>query len=194
MAAKATALSGKQAGTQAKVATAESWRTKGWALLRITFGLIWAIDAWFKWQPDFIQNFVSYVTSALDGQPPAVQAWIHFWEYTVRTDPTVFAYIVALAETALAISLIFGFLSNVGYAGGILLAFVIWSTAEGFGGPYMPGSTDIGAAIIYMLVFVALFLASAGLYWGVDRSLTPRLGRFGYLASGTLSKDTDKRR
>jgi hypothetical protein len=30
------------------------WRLTGIGLLRIAFGLVWAIDAWFKWQPDFI--------------------------------------------------------------------------------------------------------------------------------------------
>jgi nitrite reductase (NO-forming) len=36
---------------------------------------------------------------------------------------------------------------------------MIWATAEGFGGPYQSGSTDIGAAIIYSFVFVALLIA-----------------------------------
>ena len=66
---------------------------------------------------------------------------------------------------------------------GILLSVVIWTTAEGFGGPYTADSTDIGAAIIYVLVFAGLFLASAGLYWGVDRYLAPLLRRFKFLAS-----------
>jgi len=38
------------------------------AILRIAFGLVWAVDAWFKWQPDFINNFSSYLTGSLDGQ------------------------------------------------------------------------------------------------------------------------------
>jgi hypothetical protein len=67
---------------------------------------------------------------------------------------------------------------------GVLLAVVIWSTAEGMGGPYQAGSTDIGAAIIHVLVFAGLFLSSAGLYFGLDRGLTPLLGRLGFLASG----------
>lgn len=34
-----------------------SWRFRGIGVLRILFGLIWAVDAWFKWQPDFIRPF-----------------------------------------------------------------------------------------------------------------------------------------
>jgi nitrite reductase (NO-forming) len=68
---------------------------------------------------------------------------------------------------------------------GILLSVVIWATAEGFGGPYTAGSTDIGSAIIYVLVFVGLFLSSAGLYYGLDRILDPILGRWSFLGSGS---------
>src|SRR6266700_3293989 len=161
------------------------WRLKGMGILRIVFGLIWAVDAWFKWQPDFIHNFTSYLNGSLDGQPATVQAWINFWINIVKVDPHFFAYLVAIGETAVAIGLIFGLLSNLTNIVGILISVVIWATAEGFGGPYVAGSTDIGAAIIYVLVFAGLFLANAGLYYGVDRYVTPLLGRLGFLASGS---------
>ena len=105
----------------------------------------------------------------------------------VKVDPHTLALIVAVAETALAVALIFGVLSNMAYAGGILLGFVIWTTAEGFGGPYVAGSTDIGTSIIYILVFVGLFLSQAGLHLGFNRHVTPMLGRWGWLASGPCS-------
>ena len=157
----------------------------GIGILRIAFGLVWAIDAWFKWQPDFINNFSSYLTGSLDGQPGWVQAWIHFWINIVKVDPHVFAHLVA-------IGLIFGLFSNLTYIAGVLLSVVIWTTAEGFGGPYVAGSTDIGAAIIYVLVFAGLFLSSAGLYLGVDRYLAPLLGRFTFLASGARNLPASK--
>ncbi len=85
---------------------------------------------------------------------------------------------------AVAIGLIFGLLSNLTDLVGILLTVLIWTTAEGFGGPYQAGSTDIGAAIIYTLVFVGLFLARAGWYYGVDWRFGSLLGHFSFLASG----------
>ena len=163
-----------------------SWRMKGIGVLRIIFGLVWAVDAWFKWQPDFINNFSDYLTGTLEGQPPAVQWWISFWINIIKVDPHVFAHIIAISETALAVGLIFGVFSNLTNLGGILLAVVIWSSAEGFGGPYVPGSADIGSAIIYALVFAALFMSNAGLVMGLDRWLTPKLGRWGILASGPI--------
>jgi len=166
----------------------EPWRAQALGILRIVFGLAWAIDAQFKWQPAFQIGFVKYLTGALDGQPSLVKAWIGFWVEIVKVDPHAFAVIVAASETALAVALILGVLSNLADLGGLLLTLVIWSTAEGFGGPYKAGSTDIGTAIIYFFVFVALFLSQSGLYLGLDRRLTPMLGRWCWLASGPLGR------
>jgi thiosulfate dehydrogenase (quinone) large subunit len=167
-----------------KPQTLDSWRFSGIGILRIVFGIVWGIDAWFKWQPDFVNNFTSYLSGAQDGQPWPVHHWIGFWINVVHVDPTVFAYLVAAGETSIALALILGVFSNLTYLVGVLLSVIIWATAEGFGGPYHAGSTDIGAAIIYVLVFAGLFLSAAGLYAGLDRRLTPRLGRWGVLASG----------
>jgi nitrite reductase (NO-forming) len=68
----------------------------------------------------------------------------------------MWAYIIAFSETAVAMSLIFGFMRKIGYSGGFLLSFLIWSVPEGFGGPYGPSSTDIGTGIIYAMVFLML--------------------------------------
>jgi thiosulfate dehydrogenase [quinone] large subunit len=172
---------------------AERWRGPAFGILRIVFGLVWAIDAAFKWQPDFQTKFVTYLTGALDGQPALVKAWIGLWIDLVKVNPHVFAFVVAVSETAIAVALIFGVLSNLANLGGLLLALVIWSTAEGFGGPYHAGSTDIGASIIYILVFVALFLSQSGLYLGLDRRLTPMLGWWGWLASAPREKSAARR-
>jgi thiosulfate dehydrogenase [quinone] large subunit len=103
------------------------------------------------------------------------------------TNPLLFARILASTETALAVFLMLGLLSNLTYVVGIILTLGIWSTAEGFGGPYKPGeSSDIGTAIIYAIVFGVLLFVSTGRYYGLDQWLTPRLGRWGFLASGTL--------
>lgn len=155
--------------------------------IRILFGIVWLIDAQFKWRPAFVNDMANYLMGAMPGQPPAVQAWIGFWVDVVNMNPVAFAYFVALAETALALALIFGFLSNLAYLGGSVLAFVIWSTAEGFGGPYVVGTTDIGAAVIYIFVFALLWQSRAGLYVGLDRHLGNRLGSLAFLASGRVT-------
>src|SRR5712691_3597263 len=88
------------------------WRMQGIGLLRVVFGLVWAIDAWFKWQPDFVNNFMSYLMGAQDGQPQAVRSWIHFWHVIIGVDPRTFAYLTAAGETAVAVALILGVFSN----------------------------------------------------------------------------------
>ena len=169
-----------------------SWRLTGIGVLRIVFGVVWAIDAWFKWQPSFISDFSGYLSGAQADQPTWVHHWIGFWINAVGIDPTLFAYLVAIGETAIAVALIVGVFTNLTVVLGSLLSLAIWSTAEGFGGPYASGSTDIGAAVIYVLVFAGLFLSSAGLYLGYDRKLTAALGRFGYLASGSIGRTNTK--
>ncbi|HQU08161.1 MAG: hypothetical protein B7W98_00020 [Parcubacteria group bacterium 20-58-5] len=148
-----------------------SLEDKSFAVLRIVFGLVWAIDAYFKWQPAFLNNFTSYLTMGAQGQSALVQAWIHLWVYGVSVDPHLFGIIVALAETTIAIGLIFGLFTKVAMAGGIAMTLVIWSTAEGFGGPYVAGSTDIGAAIIYVIVFIALWLGKSWREYSLDARL-----------------------
>lgn len=144
---------------------------KTFAALRVLFGCVWAIDAYFKWQPAFINNFTDYLTQGADGQPAAVQWWINLWIHGVSVDPHFFAIVVAVAETAIAIGLLFGLFTKLAMAGGMALALVIWTTAEGFGGPYVAGSTDIGAAIIYAIVFLALWLGKSWRCYSFDARL-----------------------
>ena len=141
---------------------------KSFAILRIIFGGVWLIDASFKWNSAFLDNFTSYLTGGAEGQSALVRAWIHLWVQTVSVNPHFFAVIVAITETVLGLGLIFGLFTEIAILGGIAMTLVIWSTAEGFGGPYVPGSTDIGAAIIYAIVFVALWLGRCWRYYSVD--------------------------
>ena len=156
------------------------------ALTRIAFGLIWSIDAYFKWQPAFANHFVDYLKGTFDGQPVVIQAWLNLWISFVSLNPHLFAWIVALSETGIAIGLLLGLFSNLTFAGGSLLSLIIWAVPEGFGGPYTPGATDIGTGIIYVFVFLGLFLLSAGQYYGLDRSLRFKLGRYKFLSSGPI--------
>jgi uncharacterized membrane protein YphA (DoxX/SURF4 family) len=168
----------------------ERWRQRSIALLRVIFGLIWAVAAWLKWAPSFQNGFVSQVSGAGSGQPGIVQRWITLWANIISTNPLLFARFEGVLETVIAVFLIFGFFSNFTYCLGILLSLGIWSIAEGFGGPYVFGqSTDIGTALPYAVLFAVLLVISAGRYYSVDQWLTPRLGRFGFLAAGSIGRN-----
>ena len=148
----------------------------GVALIRITFGAIWAVDAALKWQPAFRANFGRIVGGVGNGQPSFLSWWFRLWQLVVTGDRApVFALLTATTETYLACALIAGFARRITYTIGFAYGLFVWSVAEGFGGPYVPGtSTDVGAAIIYSLVFLALLLMDAGRL-SVDRWIVRRV-------------------
>lgn len=132
--------------------------TKGFALLRIAFGFVWTVDAYFKWQPAFISGFKGMVGQNIAHQPQFIQAWISFWLYIISFNAHHFAIFTAITETVIAIGLLFGIFTRYIIYLGIIFSLLIWTTAEGFGGAYNASSTDIGTAIIYTFVFIALLL------------------------------------
>ncbi|MDA8144440.1 MAG: hypothetical protein M0Z27_00060 [Thermaerobacter sp.] len=145
--------------------------------LRISFGVIWLIDAWFKWSPAFAHEYLGMLLMAAAHQPAWLGPWFHLWIAMVAPAPRLWALVTAVLETATALGLILGFVQKLGYLMGALFSLAIWSTAEGFGGPYTPGATDIGTSIIYFLVFVYLAAMQymEGLPgWSLDRRIMRR--------------------
>jgi uncharacterized membrane protein YphA (DoxX/SURF4 family) len=135
--------------------------------LRITFGVIWLIDAVLKWLPGFRSSYLSSIKGAGMGQPGWTQWWFHFWTNMQHPAPTFWAIVVAILETLVALAVILGFARKASYIASAVFCVVIWGVAEGFGGPYASGASDIGTAIIYALVFVCLLTLAA--YTGTDR-------------------------
>ncbi len=145
------------------------------AFLRIAFGAIWSVDAALKWQPAFQANFSQIVAGVAQGQPGFLSWWFSIWQTLVSGRAPIFAVLTATTETYLALALIAGFARKFTYTIGIAYGLFVWSVAERFGGPYVPGTTtDVGAAIIYSLVFWALLLVDAG-RMSVDRLIAARI-------------------
>jgi nitrite reductase (NO-forming) len=134
------------------------WTDAAAGAIRAAFGLAWALDAYFKWRPVFFNNYLSYITGISDGQPAWLLPWFHLWDRVISPDPTLFAWLTRLVETVIAIGLLAGFARKWIYVLGAAFALVIWSVPEGFGGPYVPGATDVGAGLIYAFLFLALIL------------------------------------
>lgn len=126
-------------------------------IIRVIFGIIWFIDAFFKWQPEFQKGYLDILVNAAKNQPAIFKPWFDFWTNLVSSQTQFFIYSTAIIETYIALAIIFGFAKKLTYILAIIFSLLIWSTAEGFGGPYTAGSTDIGAAIIYgLLAFLLL--------------------------------------
>jgi uncharacterized membrane protein YphA (DoxX/SURF4 family) len=145
---------------QGKVASGRC--TSAWPkdVLRITFGVIWLIDAMLKWLPGFRASYMGVIMSEAQGQPGWLLPWFHFWIRFQHPDAMFLAYLAAVLETLIAVGLIAGFARKLTYLSAIVFSLLIWGTAEGFGGPYTSGASDIGTAIIYAVVFAGLLTLS----------------------------------
>jgi len=119
-----------------------------------------------KWLPGFRTGYTGMISGAGQGQPGWLKPWFSFWTNLQSPHPGFFVTVVAVLETLVALAVLFGFARKVSYIAAAGFSVVIWAVAEGFGGPYTSGASDIGTAIIYALVFMCLLTLSA--YTGPD--------------------------
>lgn len=124
--------------------------------VRKLFGLVWGLDAALKFLPQTPFWFSERVLAASIGQPPWLGSWFAFWVHQTSASAALDVSLAAGLEFALAFALFAGFLRKLAYFGGIALSLVIWAVPEGFGGPYVPGTFDIGTGIVYALAFLIL--------------------------------------
>jgi len=128
------------------------------SFIRIFLGIVWLIDGYLKFSPGLVDSFPDLVRSAGDGQPTWLQPWFNFWSSVTTGNAALFVYTTGVLEVALGAALVLGFMRKIAYLGGIIFSLFIWAIPEGFGGPYGPGSTDIGTGIIYSFVFLSLVI------------------------------------
>jgi nitrite reductase (NO-forming) len=129
--------------------------------LRISFGVIWLVDAILKWLPGFRSGYMGTIMGTAQGQPAWLRWWFDFWINLQHPRVNLFVDLVATVETLIALALIFGFARKLTYISAIGFSLLIWATAEGFGGSYTSGASDIGTAIIYAVVFLGLLALSS---------------------------------
>lgn len=133
----------------------------------VIFGILWAIDGFFKFQNGLYTQLPGIVQSAGVGQPAFLSGWFSFWVGIVSYNPMLVTYGTGLLELSIAFALIVGFARKIAYFGGIILGLFIWAVPEGFGGPYGAGSVTVGGGNIYALGM--LFLIVLGATYGRDR-------------------------
>jgi nitrite reductase (NO-forming) len=132
------------------------WPPIATAALRVAFGVIWAVGAALTWSPDFAVHYVGYLHNAAQGQPAWLAGWFAAWIAVVTPHALLFTWLTRIIETAIALCLLTGFARRTVYVIGALFSLLVWSTAEGFGGPYTAGANNMGTAISYVLIFIAL--------------------------------------
>ncbi len=132
------------------------WRAMARTGLRVAFGIIWVVNAAFTWTSEFANHYVGYLHNAAQGQPAWSAFWFNTWIAVVTPHASLFIWLTRIIETLLAIALVLGIARKSLYIAGALFSLLVWSTAEGFGGPYAVGAANMGAGIVYVLVFIAL--------------------------------------
>jgi hypothetical protein len=131
---------------------------------RILFGLLWAFDAFWKWHPYFLHHADSYLVQSQQGQPAWIVTYIQIVIDIIHAvGPLTFGLFAAIVETLIAVSLLSKKGLDYMLPLGFIYSFGLWTTAEGWGGPYGPGFTgnrgDIwGTAIIYCFIFLYLMV------------------------------------
>ncbi|HET6655115.1 MAG TPA: multicopper oxidase domain-containing protein [Gammaproteobacteria bacterium] len=133
-----------------------TWPAIATTALRVAFGIIWAVGAALTFSPDFAVHYVGYLHNAAQGQPDWLAGWFSMWIGLVTPHVALFVWLTRIVESFIALALLTGFARKSLYVLGALFSLLIWSTAEGFGGPYTVGATNLGTAISYVLIFIAL--------------------------------------
>jgi uncharacterized membrane protein YphA (DoxX/SURF4 family) len=157
-------------------------------VLRVSFGIIWLIDAVLKWLPGFRSGYMGMLMGQAQDQPGWLRPWFTFWINVQHPRAIFFAYLVAVIETLIAVAVIAGFARKLTYMSAIVFSLMIWATAEGFGGPYTSGASDIGTAVIYAVFFaglLALMVYSGPARYSADYYLEQKISWWWKLAELT---------
>jgi uncharacterized membrane protein YphA (DoxX/SURF4 family) len=158
-------------------------RLHGAAVVRILFGVLWAIDAVFKWLPGWIHGqTLGHELDESKVPTPVLHNWVAMWHGAASMNPGAFAVFTAIVESLIAVALILGILSNLTFIVTAVWSLGIWTSAEHMHLPFTAGMTDLGPSIGYVFAALALFFAGAGATWSVDAVIRPHLGGLAPLA------------
>jgi thiosulfate dehydrogenase [quinone] large subunit len=146
------------------------WRLRGIAVLRIIFGLLWAFDAWTKWQM-LPTLSTTHFLQTINEQPSVIAAWMKLWLHVVDLNAHLFLTCVILGEVCVALCLIVGAFNRLACGAGMFLTLLLWSTAIGFVWPYGAGATTTTVVVISLLASLGLWLGDAGQTFSLQRYL-----------------------
>jgi thiosulfate dehydrogenase [quinone] large subunit len=142
----------------------------GVAIARILTGVIFVAEGVSKIRGEFVRD--GFAESVRETAGHAWQFWASFLRSAVLPNAGAFGWFFAIAELALGIALVLGFLTRVAAVGGILLMVILLLgqthvTEGGWEAWVTAGLTTKFALLLLWL----LFLTDAGRAWGVDARL-----------------------
>ncbi len=141
---------------------------QGLALIRVAFGVYFIVSALRKTTTGWLTSedaLMQFVGRNVEG---AASGYASFLNSVVLPHASIFAQLVVLGEWAAGLSLLFGLATRLG---GIVGAWLVLNYMLAKGLPNESGSVDR----LFFVVCLALAAASAGLVWGLDGALRPKL-------------------
>ena len=172
-----TSTSATTSAAAASSRTGALTKAHGAAIVRILFGLLWGIDALFKWMPGFVhgQTLHDELGGAADVQVPIEHQWLQLWNTVGLASPSLFAHTIAVIETVVAVLIITGLFTRTALIAATLLALGIWTGAEGMHLPWFrPGQTDLGPSVGYIFAALGLLFAGSARVWSLDALIARR--------------------
>ena len=145
--------------------------------LRLLVGAIVAVDASLQFLPGAPPQ-VAYLLVVGAGQDqPTISWWFSYWAGVIGGDPGLWWYGTGILTAALATCLILGVARRLAYVVGFLFGLMLWAVPNGFGGPYAAPNTDVGAGLLYAVLFLMLLQmdsVSGPARWTGDAALERR--------------------
>jgi uncharacterized membrane protein YphA (DoxX/SURF4 family) len=126
------------------------------ALVRILVGAIWATDASLKFLPGAPPKLAYWLIVGVGQDQPSLSWWFSYWAAVVGGNPSLWWYGTGALEALVATALLLGLARRFAYLGGFVLGLALWAIPEGFGGPYLPSTTDVGVGLLYAVVSLML--------------------------------------
>ena len=124
--------------------------------LRLLVGSILAVDATLQFLPGAPPQLAYLLVVGAGQDQPALSWWFSYWAGVIAGNPGLWWYGTGVLMAILATCLILGLARRLAYVIGFLFGLMLWAIPNGFGGPYSAPNTDIGAGLLYAVLFLIL--------------------------------------
>jgi uncharacterized membrane protein YphA (DoxX/SURF4 family) len=161
------------------------------ACLRLLVGAILAGDASLQFLPGAPPQLAYLLVVGAGQGQPSLSWWFSYWAAVIAGDPGLWWYGTGVLLALLATCLILGLARRLAYVVGFLFSLMLWAIPNGFGGPYAVPNTDIGAGLLYAVVFLLLLQmdsVSGPARLSVDAALERRWPRWRVIGGASLRR------
>jgi uncharacterized membrane protein YphA (DoxX/SURF4 family) len=122
--------------------------------------------------------------------------WVAFWANFTLNNSVFMVTFSIIIELILGIALLLGMFKKPVYILGAVYSILLWATVDQFGGPYIAGTLNTGATLIYFIAFIFLIFIEINYTYrdiSLDSLIIKRLPKFSKIALFKKKKDPSKR-